>query len=63
MMDHIWVLWLGILIVLKSNKLNLIFLGIICGIAFLVMVLLLLALRKRIQIAIQLIKEGSRYVV
>lgn len=63
MMDHIWVLWLGILIVLKSNKLNLIFLGIICGIALLVMVLLLLALRKRIQIAIQLIKEGSRYVV
>ena len=63
MMDHIWELWLGILIVLKSNKLNLIFLGIICGIALLVMVLLLLALRKRIQIAIQLIKEGSRYVV
>jgi len=35
-------------------------LGIICGIVLLVMVLLLLALRKRIQIAIQLIKEGSR---
>ena len=25
MMDHIWVLWLGILIVSTSNKLNLIF--------------------------------------
>ncbi|XP_057289899.1 choline transporter-like protein 4 isoform X1 [Hydractinia symbiolongicarpus] len=35
-------------------------LGIICAIILLVILLLLLALRKRIQIAIQLIKEGSR---
>lgn len=37
-------------------------LGIICGIILAVMILLLLALRKRIQIAIQLIKEGSRCI-
>jgi len=35
-------------------------LGIICGVVLLVLILLLLALRKRIVIAIQLIKEGSK---
>ena len=34
--------------------------GAICGIVLLILVLLLLALRKRIQIAIQMIKEGSK---
>ena len=34
--------------------------GAICAIVLLILVLLLLALRKRIQIAIQMIKEGSK---
>lgn len=38
-------------------------LSIICGIVFLIIFLIVIFLRKRIVIAIALVKEGSKYVV
>jgi len=46
----------------KDRKETWLVLGCICALVLLVLILLLLALRKRISLAIQLIKEGSRAI-